>query len=105
MNATVRPWPRFMTARTAAQYAHTSPWTIRRNVTACGRRGRSFVYALDDIDRWMRGEPTATTTPVTPGDARRRCAPTPVAASIAEIRALARRGNSDVAAVPEDVAG
>ena len=104
MSAPVRPWPRFMTARVAAQYAHTSPWTIRRNVAPCGRRGRSFVYSLDEIDRWMRGAPT-TAPEVAPGDARRRCAPSPAATSIEQIRALAKYGGAGVAAPPEDVAG
>ena len=45
-----RAWPRFMTARVAADYADTSPWTIRRHVPPCGRRGRSFVYAIEDVD-------------------------------------------------------
>jgi len=91
-----------MTARTAAQYAHTSPWTIRRNVAPCGRRGRSFVYSLDDIDRWMRGEPVAS--PARESVARRRCPPSPAAASIARIRELAKYGGGGVAAPPEDVA-
>jgi hypothetical protein len=103
-SAPVLPWPRFMTARVAAQYAHTSPWTIRRNVAPCGRRGRSFVYSLDEIDRWMQGTPTTAPAAVS-GDARRRCAPTPAATSIEQIRALAKYGGAGVAAPPEDVAG
>lgn len=50
-----REWPRFMTARVAADYCDTSPWTIRRNVVPCGRRGRSFVYAIEAVESWMRG--------------------------------------------------
>ena len=51
-----REWPRFMTARVAADYSDTSPWTIRRHVRPCGKRGRSFVYAIEDVENWMRGE-------------------------------------------------
>lgn len=83
-----------MTARVAAQYAHTSPWTIRRNVTACGRRGRSFVYSIDDIDRWMRGAPVAVLV-VGQESGRRRDAPVPMSVSIARIRALAKRSSGD----------
>jgi hypothetical protein len=52
-----RAWPRYMTARVAADYADTSPWTIRRHVRPCGRRGRSFIYAIEDVEQWMRGQP------------------------------------------------
>lgn len=51
-----RAWPRYMTARVAADYADASPWTIRRHVPPCGRRGRSFIYAIDDVEIWMRGD-------------------------------------------------
>lgn len=50
-----RAWPRFMTARVAADYCDTSPWTIRRHVRPCGRRGRTFVYAIESVEEWMRG--------------------------------------------------
>ena len=50
-----RAWPRFMTARVAADYADSSPWTIRRHVRPCGRRGRTFVYAIESVEEWMRG--------------------------------------------------
>jgi hypothetical protein len=53
-----RAWPRFMTARTAADYADSSPWTIRRHVRPCGRRGRTFVYAIESVEEWMRGHST-----------------------------------------------
>ena len=83
-----RAWPRFMTARVAADYADTSPWTIRRHVRPCGRRGRSFVYALEDVERWMRGQ--AIAAPVVAEEGATRAQPTPAEASIARIRALAR---------------
>lgn len=51
-----REWPRFMTARVAADYSDTSAWTIRRHIRPCGKRGRSFVYAIEDVENWMRGE-------------------------------------------------
>jgi hypothetical protein len=54
-----RAWPRFMTARVAADFADASVWTIRRHVRPCGRRGRAFVYTLEDVERWMRGDPLA----------------------------------------------
>lgn len=54
-----RAWPRFMTARVAADYSDSSPWTIRRHVRPCGRRGRTFVYAIEAIEEWMRGGPSS----------------------------------------------
>lgn len=88
-----RPWPRFMTASVAADYAHTSPWTIRRHVRACGRRGRALVFAIEDIDRWMQGEALAQEPRQRPAAMRPAAAPSPAAAaSIARIEALARRG-------------
>lgn len=51
-----RTWPRYMTARVAADYADTSSWTIRRHVQPCGRRGRSFIYSIESIEAWMQGE-------------------------------------------------
>lgn len=53
----LRPWPKYITARLAADYCDTSPWTIRRHVRPCGRRGRIYIYAIEDIERWMRGQP------------------------------------------------
>ncbi len=54
-----RAWPRYMTARVAADYADTSAWTIRRHVPPCGRRGRSFVYAIEDVERFFDRVSTA----------------------------------------------
>ncbi len=85
-----RPWPRYMTARVAADFSSTSPWTVRRNVRACGRRGRAFVYAIEDVERWMRGQPiTAATISTSPAP---RAAPSPSVISLDKIRALARDG-------------
>ena len=92
--ADVRPWPRFMSARVAARYSDTSPWTVRRNVRPCGRRGRSFVYAIEDVERWMRGEPVVEATNE-PQD-RRRERRSPAATSIARIRELARTARTDL---------
>ncbi len=91
-----RAWPRYMTARVAADYADASVWTIRRHVQPCGRRGRSFVYAIEDVERWMRGQPIASTGSAasTPAAVRRQAGPT-VEESIARIRALARAGRYD----------
>ena len=55
-----RAWPRYMTARVAADYSDTSRWTIRRHIRPCGRRGRTFVYAIEAIEEWMRGASFAT---------------------------------------------
>lgn len=99
----VRPWPRYMSARVAAQYSDTSPWTVRRNVRPCGRRGRSFVYAIEDVERWMRGEPVAVQVAVS--DGRRRQAPTPASESIARIRELARPRSSCADDVAEGEGG
>jgi hypothetical protein len=60
-----RAWPRYMTARVAADYSDTSPWTVRRNVKPCGRRGRSFVYAIESVEAWMRGTALNVPTPET----------------------------------------
>ncbi len=51
-----RAWPRLMTARVAADYADTSAWTIRRYVQPCGQRARSFIYSIESVESWMRGE-------------------------------------------------
>lgn len=83
-----RAWPRYMTARVAADYADTSPWTIRRHVRPCGRRGRSFVYAIDDVERWMRGHPIASPVVTEGGTVREQ--PTPADASIERVRRIAR---------------
>ncbi len=83
-----RAWPRYMTARFAADYADTSPWTIRRHVRPCGRRGRSFVYAIEDVERWMRGQPLAS--PVIGDEGAVRQQPTPADASLERVRAIAR---------------
>lgn len=57
-----RVWPKFMTARVAADYSDSSPWTIRRHVRPCGRRGRTFVYAIESVEEWMRGETLTVTS-------------------------------------------
>lgn len=98
---TPRAWPRYMTARVAAEYADTSPWTIRRHVRPCGRRGRSFVYAIEDVERWMRGQPIAS--PVTADEGVTRQQPAPVDASIERVRALARNRRDEPAADLADV--
>jgi hypothetical protein len=51
-----RTWPRYMTARVAADYADTSSWTIRRHVPPCGRRGRSYIYSIESVEAWMQGD-------------------------------------------------
>lgn len=71
-----RAWPRFLTARVAADYCDTSRWTIRRHVPPCGRRGRTLIFAIEDVERWMRGEA------IVPAQA----------SSLDRIRALARAG-------------
>ena len=54
-----RAWPRFMTARVAADYADSSAWTIRRHVRPCGRRARTFIYSIESVEEWMRGQAPA----------------------------------------------
>jgi len=93
IDRTPRAWPRYMTARVAADYADASVWTIRRNVRPCGRRGRSFVYAIEDVESWMRGQPIASTTTAEEGVARQQ--PAPVDASLDRVRALKRGGRRD----------
>jgi hypothetical protein len=66
-----RAWPRFMTARVAADYADSSPWTIRRHVRPCGRRGRTFIYAIESIEEWMRGTSAARRNDDADSDSRR----------------------------------
>jgi hypothetical protein len=58
-----RVWPKFMTARVAADYSDSSPWTIRRHVRPCGRRGRTLVYAIESVEEWMRGESLTVASP------------------------------------------
>lgn len=98
-----RAWPPFMTAKVAADYCDTSPWTIRRHVTPCGKRGRTFVYAIEAVEAWMRG------TTIAP---RRREAPRNIATtsgatatSLARVHALAeyrQRGRGDHLAGGDD---
>lgn len=101
-----RAWPRFMTAKVAADYADTSRWTVRRNVAPCGRRGRTLVYSIEAVETWMRGNAIAP---------RRQAAPRNVAtpardtlASLARIHSLAeyrqRRGGDHLAGDDDDVA-
>jgi hypothetical protein len=69
-----RAWPRFMTARVAADYADSSAWTIRRHVRPCGRRGRTFIYSIEAIEEWMRGMSTARRNEEASDDSRRAAA-------------------------------
>ncbi len=66
-----RAWPRFMSARVAADYADSSPWTIRRHVRPCGRRARTFIYSIESVEEWMRGQ-TPTRQSETPASKPRR---------------------------------
>lgn len=52
--------PPFGTARTWARIADCSPSSIKRHIRPIGIRGRAKVYAREDVERWMRGEPVAT---------------------------------------------
>lgn len=91
-----REWPRFMTARVAADYCDTSPWTIRRHVRPYGRRGRSFVYAIEDVERWMCGTALGVDSASSGSSSTRRSGP-PSAKSISTIRELGRSRNRDAA--------
>ena len=82
-----RAWPRFMTARVAADYCDTSPWTIRRHVTPCGRRGRTFIYTLESVEAWMRGNAISQRRKDAPRFTA--VAPTSAAASLARVHSLA----------------
>ena len=96
-----RAWPRYMTARVAARYADTSPWTIRRHVRPCGRRGRSFVFAIEDVESWMKGEPLVVR--VEPVRETTYQPPTDVAISMERISHLARpRRSVEPVALPEE---
>lgn len=90
-----RAWPRFMTARVAADYCDTSPWTIRRHIQPCGRRGRCFIYSIESIETWMRGQavkPARADDAAAPAKARQA---RPNVASIARIRKVARSERED----------
>jgi hypothetical protein len=82
-----RAWPRFMTARVAADYCDSSVWTIRRHVRPCGKRGRTLIYSLESVEAWMRGNADAPRAK----DAPRNIAATPstAAASLARVHSLA----------------
>jgi hypothetical protein len=95
-----RAWPKFMTARVAAEYSHSSPWTIRRHVQPCGRRGRSFVYSLESVDAWMRGEPVARRNEASQAIPAVR-ASVPNAASLTRIRDLAKPERRHAAVEPD----
>jgi hypothetical protein len=80
-----RAWPRYMTARVAADYADASPWTIRRHVPPCGQRGRSFIYSIESVEAWMQGESLRRNAEAPPGSKPRRL----TGSSRARIRDLA----------------
>lgn len=91
----VRPWPAHMTAAMAARYGGVSRWTIYRHVPPSGRRGRTRVYALADVDRWLAGEPlaagdTATPSAATQSHARDRAPASSRESAITRIRDAAR---------------
>lgn len=88
-----------MTARVAADYTNTSTWTVRRNVQPCGRRGRALIFAIEDVERWMRGAPVARLAPtLTP--VPRQVSTTTTEASLGRIRDLTRPRAGGVAADP-----
>jgi hypothetical protein len=97
-----RAWPRFMTARVAADYADSSPWTIRRHVQPCGRRGRTFIYAIEAIEQWMRGTGVAQAEERGPVPQRR--APRKTARNTGRDLASATPSTPRVAAHDEHVA-
>jgi len=72
-----RAWPKYMTARVAADYCDTSPWTIRRNVQPCGRRGRTFVYSIEAVEQWMRGASLTASREHAPAQRAKRPSTTP----------------------------
>lgn len=88
-----RAWPKFMTARVAADYSDSSPWTVRRHVRPCGRRGRTFVYSIDSVEEWMRGQTVAAQRDDAPASRRRPTVPS--AASRARTRDLAKPRDRD----------
>jgi len=90
-----RAWPKFMTARVAADYADSSPWTIRRHVRPCGRRGRLFVYSIESIEAWMRGEAVVAKRNDAPAAPSKPRASAPNAASLTRIRELAKTRTGD----------
>jgi hypothetical protein len=92
-----REWPRFMTARVAADYCDSSPWTIRRHVQPCGRRGRCFVYAIEAVESWMRGSAVSDRQPIVVALTGRK-AGAPAGESIAKIRHMGRSRAEDSAA-------
>lgn len=92
-----REWPRYMTARVAADYCDSSPWTIRRHVQPCGRRGRSFVYALEAVESWMRGSSVSDRRPIVVAPTGRKDG-APATESIARIRHMGRSRAEDSAA-------
>src|SRR4051794_32569720 len=72
-----RAWPRYMTARLAADYSDSSPWTIRRHVRPCGRRGRTYVYSIESVEEWMRGQTAGARRDEAPMAKRRTTRATP----------------------------
>lgn len=91
-----RVWPRFMTARVAADYCDSSPWTIRRHVHPCGRRGRSFVYAIEAVESWMRGSAVSDRRPIVVAPTGRKDG-APASESVAKIRHMGRSRTEDSA--------
>lgn len=55
-------WPNRLLTSTAVAYTQRSKTTILRALgagalVAVGRRGRSYVFDRDELDRWMAGTP------------------------------------------------
>jgi len=64
MRTVVTPRPRYLPTLAAAHYCSISRWGLLRayrngELTPVGRRGRTFTWDIDELDRWMRGTPVA----------------------------------------------
>jgi len=89
-------WPPLLRTSVAAKYVQRSKWTLFRAVkegelAAIGRRGKSLVFARDDLDRWMRGEPV--NPPPTQPDHTAPRSTSSKEASLERLRALGSRSS------------
>jgi excisionase family DNA binding protein len=86
-------WPPLLTTRRAVAFTGMSRHTIGRaaargELPVAGRRGRTYIFRRDDLERWLLGD--MDRKPIAPAAhvVRQR---TPISESLARIREIARR--------------
>lgn len=94
----IEQWPPILPTARAAKYCSVSRSTLTRAASAgelapYGRRGKTLTWRREDLDRWMRGEPTASAVVIAPAIQARTAPSTkrsPSSSALQRIRRLAR---------------